>query len=364
MAPLRLQSRCQAIAGGASTIAAAAMLLAGCQKDSLMAPTGPDFGRAMHSELRTAQDSAEYLRWESMHPSVVTSVTTAATQIPLNLGDSVFIMVISSDCVGDPEKVWIGGSIHDPNGIPFIQEPCPVTFGDRPPMGPATESSPIWFFASAPPGFPDYGPDGEVTPNGDRLYEVRLDDAYQYIDHNDVVLSVLIKCARTGDPVLDNPDFPSRYDSLMKLSKVADTVRINRREWGMLYRNDPLSPTGVSIDWPTITSNSPCYVDFGQVYPFPANVAGTIHDHLWKEHELNPCGTEKTKDQPFRPRDNGGAGDNDWELPGASGGYVFTPDYVFRLPKGVPRGNARRLNPYQWKKSRNGCLARATPPTP
>jgi hypothetical protein len=222
-------------------------------------------------------------------------------------------------------------------------------------MGPATVTGTIYFTAT----HQEYGEGarGDVV-GSDGSYDVGMNDGYGDNDFNDVVISVRVICAATNDSILDHPDFRSRYDSLMKVSKVTDSVRLNRQEWGMFMHRDPSAPNGIRIDWPSVTSNRTCYISWP--VPFPPDTLGNIHDHLWREGELDPCGDEKTRDQPFNPRINGGGSDFDWELPGIQ--YVFTPEWVFKLPKGVPRGVQRTRNPFQWKKNANGCFTLAPPP--
>jgi hypothetical protein len=168
-------------------------------------------------------------------------------------------------------------------------------------------------------------------------------------------------CAPTGDPLLDHPDFKAKYDSLMKRSNVYDPNPLNRREWGMLTHDDPNAPNGIRIDWPSVGGTAVCGVDFASLAPFSADTRGTIHNHMWMAGEIDPCGTPETRNKPFNPDVNGGAGDGDWDLPIGREHYVFTLDRIFRLTRSVPRGAARRNNPYRWKKGSNGCFSQYAP---
>lgn len=172
-------------------------------------------------------------------------------------------------------------------------------------------------------------------------------------------------CPPTTDSILDHPDFKARYDSLMKLSNVDDSITMNRREWGMLMHDDPSAPNGIRIDWPSVGGTAVCFVDFGLLAPYPADTRGTIHNHLWREKELNPCpgpSNPEASNKPFIPDVNGGAGDGDWDLPIGREHYVFTPDRIFKLTRSVPSGAARRNNPYRWKKGSDSCFSQYSPP--
>lgn len=278
------------------------------------------------------------------------------TTIPLQAGDRVFITVTSVECSGNPETVKVYGAIA---GVVASGSCAGGLVGQQVTMGPAVAAGAISFTATHQE-FGE-GPEGDVV-GSDRSYEVGMNDGYGDTDFNDVVISVRVLCAATNDSILDHPDFRSRYDSLMKVSNVTDTIRVNRKEWGMFMHRDPSAPNGVRLDWPSVTSNATCYISWDAQGPFPSDTLGTIHDHLWREGEPDPCGMdEKTRNIPWNPRINGGGSDFDWELPG-SVHYVFTQEWVFKLPKGVPRGPQRRRNPFQWKKSANGCFSLAPPP--
>jgi hypothetical protein len=317
-------------------------IVGSCEREGPTVPRGANG----NPDLLTAEDSAAFSA--ARVQTGATSLSASGTSISLSAGESILVTVISTECSGNPETVKVYGVI---SGV-VASGSCATLTGTTITLGPATASGTISFkathevYGEGPAGLVN-----ELVPG----YTVGMNDGYGDTDYDDVIISVFIVCPPVGDSIIDHPDFRSRYDSLMKVSRVDDTVRLNRREYGMFVRTDASAPGGIRIDWPNITSNAVCGVTFPDSLD---GVVAMIHDHLWREGELDPCGDARTKNKPFNPRVNGGGSDFDWAAPKTS--YVFTPEWVFRLTPGTAKQD-RPKNPNQWRQSPNGCFLHEPP---
>ena len=182
--------------------------LGSCDKDAVTVPTKPS-GVDGNPDLRTAEDSAGFLRLGS--GSETMTLSTSPTSISLSAGESIVVTIVSTECSGDPETVKVYGVISQV----VASGSCATLAGTTVTLGPATASGTISFKAT----HQQYGegPAGAVTGMLPE-YTVGMNDGYGDTDYDDVVISVRIVCPRVGDPIIDHPDFRSRYDSLMKVS--------------------------------------------------------------------------------------------------------------------------------------------------
>ena len=285
----------------------------------------------------TTADSA-VLASESLKYSAISALATVTT-IQLELGDSILVSVQSTDCSGNPETVSVSGVI---TGV--ISGSCVTLPGTTVKLGPATANGTVSFRATH--HFYGQGRAGEVSGSFP-AYTVGMNDGYGDTDYNDVVVSVnvIFHCPQSNDPIINHPDFKSRYDSLMRASKV-DSAVSSRREWGMTIVLDPNAPSGIRINWPQVQGTQ-CKVSI----PSDPLALADIHSHPYWEREANSC----TAPVLFLPDDNGGGSDDDWAGPNPA--YVATPQWLFKLDPTTPPRD-RWKNPWRYEVTKRGCFVR------
>lgn len=304
-------------------------------------PTGPGSEvrpRSSSASGMTSADSADFLSESVTHS--LSAVSATLSTIQLEAGDSILVSVQSTDCSGNPETVSVSGVI---SGV-VVSGSCLTLPGTTVKLGPATVAGTVSFRASH--HFYGQGPVGDVSGSFP-AYVVGMNDGYGDTDYNDVIIDVqvIFYCPPSNDPIIDHRDFRSRYDSLMKASKVDSAVG-SRREWGMTVVLDPNAPSGIRINWPQILGTQ-CEVSI----PYDPLALADIHSHPYWDGEANPC----TSPVPFIPDHNGGGSSKDWIAPYP--GYVATPKWLFKLDPSTPERD-RWKNPWRYEVTKRGCFVR------
>jgi hypothetical protein len=313
-------------------------LFASCdQTTSTVSEASP---RKVSASGMTSADSAAFLADFPGGSSSSLALATVTT-ISLEAGDSILVSVQSTDCSGNPETVNVYGVI---SGV-VVSGSCLTLTGTTVQLGPAAVAGTVSFRATH--DFYGQGPAGNVSGSLPS-FTVGMNDGYGDTDYNDVIISVrvIFHCAPSGDFVLDHPDFKSRYDSLMKISKVDSAVG-RRQEWAMRVVPDPNAPAGMRINWPEFPGG-PC----GGSVSFDSSTIAMIHSHPYFENELNtPCwGTV-----PYLPDWNGGGSPEDWTLGIRS--YAATPQWIFRFDPAVAERD-RWKNKWRYQVTPRGCFVR------
>jgi hypothetical protein len=175
------------------------------------------------------------------------------------------------------------------------------------------------------------------------------------VDHR---VSFTVDCPPVADPIIDSDDFKSRYDSLMKrsLRQTPENGGFGEETATRAFYNPDTKR--IEIDWPNITDDPPhpCHVTI-PAYTGPRTLWTRIHSHVFTTGSVDVayCGILG----PYNPKANGGSLDEsgDWENSVGQGDYIFTPEWIFRLPPGTPK-DQRANNPFRWKKGANGCFTR------
>jgi hypothetical protein len=163
-------------------------------------------------------------------------------------------------------------------------------------------------------------------------------------------------CPPVGDSVIDNKDFRTRYDSLMKLSKISNPNPASREEWHLFaYRNSTTGETLLGNDF--FTSHLPC----NTIFEVPPNIPGyapigVIHSHVHFQNENIKVACNNPLAKPYDATYNGGGSDADWGAAdsGATLVYAVGPEYTAKLVPDTPPAE-RGSNPFIWQKNSDQC---------
>lgn len=310
-------------------------VLSSCDQTTSTVPETASPRRVSASGMTSADSVAFVAEFPGGSPALAT-----VTTISLEAGDSILVSVQSTDCSGNPETVNVYGVI---SGV-VVSGSCLTLPGPTVQLGPAAVAGTVSFRAT----HQSYGqgPSGQVSGSFP-YFTVGMNDGYGDTDYNDVIISVqvIFHCAPSGDAILDLPDFRSRYDSLMKISKVDSAVG-RRQEWGMRVVLDPNSPSGMSVNWPEF-QGGPCGVELS----WDNSTIALIHSHPYFDNELSPC----TAPVPYISDWNGGGSPEDWAVPKRP--YSATPQWIFRFDPAVAERD-RWKNKWRYQVTSRDCFVR------
>jgi hypothetical protein len=170
-------------------------------------------------------------------------------------------------------------------------------------------------------------------------------------------------CPPVSDPVIDSPDFKAAYDSLIKMSLKAtmENMFMGQESYTRAFYNPDTKQIEIDYPAPDATDHNACHVTIPG-YTGTRTVWSRIHTHIFTtgSTDIAFCGILG----PYDPQANGGSLDEsgDWDNSAGQGDYIFTPEWIFRLPPGTPK-DQRAKNPFRWKKGANGCFTRQPVPT-